>query len=288
MIVLTNDSRLEVSGANTSLPLKEFDPCSENGYLPTTTELYEALGTGGGVSLYTFGALNFLLQAAFYFVLVKKFWGNLENERLKPALWITSIYMIISLFNLFSLIMPPASDFLWLAYKVYVGTAMGYFVDLTLDMYGGETAMINDVGEDTFLSYRKPPCCCCFCLPKKSPLTKNKIRLMRASVYQIPYTDSMCLILLVSLQLSGYVGSAGISFYNPHSYISVLLSVSFIFGIWGLFMFFNITQKYNLLSGYRYNRKSTLMKLTIIIINFQAMIIDTCNRFGGISCMAGK
>ena len=31
---------------------------------------------------------------------------------------------------------------------------MGYFVDLTLDMYGGETAMINDVGEDTFLSYR--------------------------------------------------------------------------------------------------------------------------------------
>ena len=80
--------------------------------------------------------------------------NDVSISRLIPTLWVTSIYMVISTFNLISLFLPQANDFLWLAYKVYVGIAMGHFVDLTLTLFGGESAMINHVGEETPLSFR--------------------------------------------------------------------------------------------------------------------------------------
>jgi hypothetical protein len=45
------------------------------------------------------------------------------------------------------------------------------------------------------------------------------------------------------LQISGFVEDAGLSFSSPYLYISILLSFSYISGMWGLFMFFNITHK---------------------------------------------
>jgi len=41
--------------------------------------------------------------------------------------------------------------------KIFVGISMGHFVDLTLTWYGGETAMLEHVGEETSLNFRFIP-----------------------------------------------------------------------------------------------------------------------------------
>merc|ERR1711887_373970 len=147
---------------------------------------------------------------------------------------------------------------------IYLGIAQCHFVDLTMHWYGGETNMINHVGEEERINFRQRPCCCCLCLPRATRLTKSKIRFMKGSVYQVPYFQSVCLIILGSLQISGYVQSGSLSFSSPYIYITVLLALSRMSGLWGLFMFFNITHQFKLLHNYNYRKKSLVMKIIIV------------------------
>jgi hypothetical protein len=66
--------------------------------------------------------------------------------------------------------------------------AMGYFVDLTLAWYGGESEMLRHVGEGKMINFRVRPCCFCFICPKATPFNRKKIRLFRGAVYQVTCT----------------------------------------------------------------------------------------------------
>jgi len=261
------------------------DWCDTNTSLPDTDQLVAALGNWSYVLFSTAGLFLLLLGLQFAFLVVQ-FILTAQKDRLIGSVWVTSIHFVVSIFNLIGLALPKANDFLWLVYKIYVGISMGHFVDLTLKWYGGSQAMIDHVGPATTVNLRKPPCCCCLCLPRKAILTKNWIRFMKASVYQIPYTESFFLIILLSLQISGKEDES-YNFLNASKIITTLLSLSFIGGLWGLFIFFSITHEFDLLSQFNYKKKSFLMKATLIIINFQALIIDICQRTGAVPCLPG-
>ena len=81
--------------------------------------------------------------------------------------------------------LPNSTDFVWLFYRVYLSMAMGYFVDLTLAWYGGESEMLRHVGEGRLVNFRIRPCCCCICCCKPVEFTRDKIRLLRGAVYQV-------------------------------------------------------------------------------------------------------
>ena len=101
--------------------------------------------------------------------------------------WVNSVYLVVAIFTMFSIALPMASDFVWLFYRVYLGLAMGHFVFLMMNWYGGETAMIEAVGHETLVSFRVRPCCLCFCCPNAAHLNKKRIRIMQGAVYQMPY-----------------------------------------------------------------------------------------------------
>ena len=101
--------------------------------------------------------------------------------------WVNSVYLVVAIFTMFSIALPMASDFVWLFYRVYLGLAMGHFVFLMMNWYGGETAMIEAVGHDTLVNFRVRPCCFCFCCPNAAHLNKKRIRIMQGAVYQMPY-----------------------------------------------------------------------------------------------------
>lgn len=101
--------------------------------------------------------------------------------------WVNSVYLVVAIFTMFSIALPMASDFVWLFYRVYLGLAMGHFVFLMMNWYGGETAMIEAVGHDTLVNFRVRPCCFCFCCPNAAHLNKRRIRFMQGAVYQMPY-----------------------------------------------------------------------------------------------------
>ena len=69
------------------------------------------------------------------------------SSRRIATLWVNSVYLVVAVFTMFSVVLPASSNFVWLFYRVYVGMAMGHFVHLTMAWYGGETAMLQNIGE---------------------------------------------------------------------------------------------------------------------------------------------
>ena len=102
--------------------------------------------------------------------------------------WINSVYLVVACFTMFSLALPRASEFVWLFYRIYLSLAMGHFVTLTMNWYGGETAMMEAVGHDTLVNFRvNVMFCLCLWCPNGVHLTKTRIRYIKAAVFQMPY-----------------------------------------------------------------------------------------------------
>ena len=62
---------------------------------------------------------------------------------------------MVAIATLFAIALPNATDFVWLFYKVYLAMAMGYFVDLTMAWFGGESEMLQKVGDGTLNPIRQ-------------------------------------------------------------------------------------------------------------------------------------
>ena len=148
---------------------KDRPECQNISSYPTATQFYEALN-GYAIALYTvsckwsnqlsltqcprssikvFEIIIFLLGlvtivlACQFFFLVRHFFLYVPASRRVATLWVNSVYLIVSIATVFCVILPQSSDFVWLFYRVYLGMAMGYFVDLTLAWYGGESEMLR-------------------------------------------------------------------------------------------------------------------------------------------------
>jgi len=262
--------------------------CHNNsGVLPSLEDLQEGLGSWALVLYTTAGATTAILLIQFA-VLIRQFILCVEPSKLNHTIWVTSVFFVLSVFNLVSIVLPLASEFVWLAYKIYLAIAMCHFVDLTMAWYGGETTMLSHVnnGEDEEkINFRSPPCCCCLCLPTGATLSKAWIRFLKGSVYQVPYTESLCLFVLGSLQISGYVDLGSLSFSSPYIYITVFLTMSNMSGLWGLFMFFRITHQFKLLHNYNYRKKSLVMKVIIVCMNVQGFVVDIMVNRGLVGCI---
>ena len=116
---------------------------------------------------------------------MRHFFTYVPGSRRVPTLWVNSVYMVVALATVFSVVLPQSSDFVWLFYRVYLGMAMGYFVDLTLAWYGGESEMLRHIGEGKEINFRVRPCCFCLICPKATPFNRQKIRFFRGAVYQV-------------------------------------------------------------------------------------------------------
>ncbi len=78
------------------------------------------------------------------------------------------------------------------------------------------------------------------------------------------------------LELGGYLEYGNMSPMKPYLYLSGSLLVSFFAGIWGLFVFMDITKRFSQLSEYEYRKKSVLLKLMVVFVNVQVL---TCVLF---------
>ena len=166
-------------------PISEECKNVTNGY-PTAKDFYSGLGAPYASALYVCSALVVFVLAIQFGILVRHFFKYVPSSRRVPTLWVNSVYLVVAISTLFCVVLPQSSDFVWLFYRVYLGMALGYFVDLTLAWYGGEGEMLRLVGEGREVNFRVRPCCCCFCLCRKNtPFSKQKIHNLRGAVYQV-------------------------------------------------------------------------------------------------------
>ena len=168
----------------------ETEHCSAK-YYPTPGEFLDGLG-GGAIALYVTSSAVVAVLLVEFLILVKHFFKHVPGRRRVATLWVNSVYLVVALATLFNVALPNSTDFVWLFYRVYLSMAMGYFVDLTLAWYGGESEMLRHVGEGRLVNFRIRPCCCClFCCGPRAGVafTRDKIKLLRGAVYQVITND---------------------------------------------------------------------------------------------------
>lgn len=109
---------------------------------------------------------------------------------------------------------------------------------------------------------------------------------MRTFVYQLPYVQAICLFLMAALNASNDLEPGNLSPAHPYIYLTIVNLISFLFGMWGLFLFMRITHDYQLLVNYQYRRKALLLKSILVFINIQQTIIDALAKYEVINCVA--
>lgn len=159
-----NAENIRHNGENLSL-------CPDSMSFPTVGEFYEAFG-GYAIALYFSSGVITLVLLAMFFYLVNHFFKKNLSSRLVPTLWVNSVYVVVALATTVCVVLPQSSHFVWLFYRVYLGMAMGYFVDLTLIWYGGESGMLGSIGRGQNINLRVRPCCCCLICSNETPLTR--------------------------------------------------------------------------------------------------------------------
>ena len=256
--------------------------------VPSVQQFYDGL-QGWAIALYVCGALTMVIMTIQYMFLIRHFMKYVPATRRASTLWVNSVYLIASIMAFFGVMVPQASDFVWLFYRVYLGMAMCYFVDITLAWFGGESEMVSSIGDRSKVNFRVKPCCWLICLlPKETPLTRNKIRLLRGCVYQMPYIQTAMIFLLVVFNLSEVSTIGRLSPKDPYLYLMSGIMISFFIGLWALFTLFGMTKQYEMLSNYEYKKKAGLFKTMVIMTNVQGFIIDSLVNYNIIPCVNPK
>jgi len=110
----------------------DSDWCTDHaGKLPSLEDIQDGLGVWAIVLYSVASATTFILLLQFV-ILIRQFIMCVEAARLKNTIWVNSVFAVLSVFNLVSIVLPLASEFVWLAYKIYLAIAMCHFVDLTM------------------------------------------------------------------------------------------------------------------------------------------------------------
>ena len=257
--------------------------CATPDAFPTIEEFILGVKGNGAMILYACSsAATFILMIQF-FIMLKKILESVPNSRVKQTIWIHSVYLAVSLMTLLSIIMPKSSVLTWAIYRIYCGIAINKFVNLIMTWNNGDSAVIAHSDGKT-INLRKPPCCFCLCCPIKAEMNKAKLKLIRWSVHQMPFSQSILLFLTISLDLAGYIRYDDMSFDGGNLYLEVLIMVSFFTAMWGLFILFHITERYSLLREKNFTIKAALLKVLLVLVNVQTFIIDILTFTGVIGC----
>ena len=88
-------------------------------------------------------------------------------------------------------------------------------------------------------------------------------------LFQNAYTQAVTIFLFVVLDLTGYLTIGDMNPRNPYFYLSTISLISFMVGLWALFVFFDITHQFELLHDYKYQQKSGLLKAIVVLVNLQ-------------------
>lgn len=273
--------------------------CADSQSYPNLEEFQLGLGAWA-IFLYSFSGIVSVILSAEFCLSAWQFQKSVSKSLIFDTLFVNSVYFVVSLLTLSSIVLPKASSFSWALYKIYLGLAMIKFTGMILKLYNDDPEHFvkaikdnnnhkvkvecNSKPEDEFINMRTPPCCCCLFCPSKVKLTSAKMELIRLAIYQMPYIQALCMYLVISLNLSGYIQYDDNS-KNPGVVVFQLVeTISFIVALWGIFLFLSITNKYKMGQDKHFRKKALLFRLLLVLINVQGVVIDILAALNIIRC----
>ena len=87
--------------------------------------------------------------------------------------------------------------------------------------------------------------------------------------FQSAYVQAITVFLIVVLTLTDNLTIGDLRPDGPFLYLASISLISFMVGLWALFVFFNITKEFDLLHDYKYKQKAGLLKAIVVLVNIQ-------------------
>jgi len=256
--------------------------CPPLGVFPSGEDFREGWKEGA-VGLYTASTLVLVLNLAMYIVLIKKFIATVTPRQIPYLCWVTSLFPAISFLVFLMLLLPQATEFLLAVYQIYEALVIRRFVELNFLWYGGERGLLMILDHDSQVRFNTPPCCCCLLCLRKVRLTRNKLKFIKFTLFQMVYILAFTVFMQLVLTFNGF-HDGPFAGSNPHTYFKILGKISFLTGLWGLFVMFQVKRTFNLLDGFMYTQKFLIMKITLFIFIFQETIIEILAKQGVLGC----
>ena len=122
----------------------------------------------------------------------------------------------------------------------------------------------------------------------------------------MPYVQSVMIFLIVVFELTGYLEIGDLNPKKPYLYLMSAILISFFVGLWALFVFLDVTKKYQLLHHFKYGQKAGLLKAIVILVNvqvcttyyspvfdvldkrilyFQGFVLDSLGKYNIVDCI---
>jgi len=100
----------------------------------------------------------------------------------------------------------------------------------------------------------------------------------------MPYIQSAMIFLMIVLNMSNYLEIGNLNPRDPNLYLTIIILASFFLGLWGTFVFLDLTRKNEQLTENKYRFKSLLLKTIVILINIQGFVLDSMGKYKIIPC----
>ncbi|XP_036327305.1 organic solute transporter alpha-like protein [Rhagoletis pomonella] len=252
--------------SNKSFDQLTFENYSYSVYMhPTLSEYYPNLTPFVTLCLFV-GILILMLNISIFLTTVAKLKQRLRKPLLAPSIALVSLYPLISLVALLTLLLPK----IWFSCHTVMHllfTVGGIiFHQLCLHYIGSEVSFIKETA-GMAVPIRTPPCCCCcICLPGVTP-TRGRFVVLRCMVWQMVFVQGSIMFVLNGI----YYNDMDL-FLDVHLYFLPFIICSIILGVWGL----NITVRVvnNLHSDYSTMKKMFCLQLVVLLCKMQYIILD--------------
>ncbi|KAF7280271.1 hypothetical protein GWI33_006183 [Rhynchophorus ferrugineus] len=183
------------------------------------------------------------------------------------TIFVTAVYPVTCWGSLLVIVVPRAQVISEALIQITFTSGLYQLYCLYVGYGGGHKALLNKL-ENFELSVKTGPCCCwpCFSLVPKFDTTRKALIFLRALILQLPIVQSFIYISLLVVWSENKV-----LYQSVYSYTQVILVISIILGLWGMFMTVELfgcilEEDFSILQKFR------IYRLVLIFSKLQALI----------------
>ncbi|XP_078416644.1 organic solute transporter subunit alpha-like [Cetorhinus maximus] len=203
------------------------------------------------------------------------------TNRRATIMWVSGISSVIASTSCVGMWIPLASMITDLTTAVYFAIVIHKFQEMMIEEFGGDEAFLKRC-ENTLVTISTGPCCCCCpCLPAVKT-SRRLMFMLKLGTFQLAFLRPVLMILTLVLWVNGTFSPDDFSPSGPAMWINILLGISTVVALWPVSIVFNKVK--GELRNQKIIPKFILFKISFILNQLQALIINITAVAGGIAC----
>lgn len=256
------------SGSNDEAIVNVVEAVCNPYVVPSVAEYFAAFNVLG-LWLFSLGGVAVFITVALFADTIRSIIRTAPINTRSHAAFVVSVYPVVAIVTFCATLVPRAQVITEAVSQGMFMCSMYQLFCLIVSYGGGETGLVKKL-QPAQISLQVAPCCCWSCcsfLPVY-PLTKERLKILRALVVQLPVVQAFSYIaMLVMWSDDQKLYPLNYNYYQPVVVTSILL------GIWGMVMLVRVSQEG--LKEYFVQGKFIVLQLVLLLTKFQGLAART-------------